>query len=78
MDADTLDRKHAYEKDTKINIRQSSKLAPPWMINQHTPDINRLKMFKAIPIVGQLVNMEKNRVYLSETNQPPKSLFNIG
>jgi hypothetical protein len=32
VDADTLDRKHAYEKDTKINIRNTSKLAPPWMI----------------------------------------------
>jgi hypothetical protein len=31
VDADTLDRKHAFEKDTKINIRQTSKLAPPWM-----------------------------------------------
>lgn len=77
VEADTLDRKHAFEKDKKVNIRQTSKLAPPWMINSHTPDVNRLKMFKAMPVIGHNVNMEKNRVYLQEPNQIPKSIFNI-
>jgi hypothetical protein len=46
VDAETLNRRFAIEKDTKINIRQSSKLAPPWMLTGHTPDKERLKMFK--------------------------------
>jgi hypothetical protein len=35
-------------------------------------------MFKATPVIGHNVNMEKNRVYLHETEQPHKSVFNIG
>ena len=48
------------------------------MVSQHTPDVNRLKMFKATPVIGHNVNMEKNRVYLQEKDQPGKSVFNIG
>jgi hypothetical protein len=67
VDAETMDRKHAYEKDQKINIRQTSKLAPPWMISHNTPDVKRLKMFKPTPTIGHNVNFEKNRVVLQET-----------
>lgn len=78
VDPETLDRQHAIEKDTKINIRQTSKLAPPWMItSERPPDSKRRKLFKPTAVVGHNVNYEKNRVILAETEQVPKSIFNI-
>jgi hypothetical protein len=66
VDAETMNRKQAFEKDQKVNIRETSKLAPPWMIQNSTPDIKRLKMFKAVPVIGHNVNFEKNRVLLQD------------
>ena len=47
------------------------------MISHNTPDVKRLKMFKPTPTIGHNVNFEKNRVVLQETQQIPKSIFNI-
>jgi hypothetical protein len=66
VDAETLDRKHAIEKDTKINIRNTSKLAPPWMITDQVRDEKRFRMFKPLPTIGQNVNLEPKRVLLGD------------
>ncbi len=34
-------------------------------------------MFRPTPVVGHNVNFEKNRVVFTETDQVPKSIFNI-
>jgi hypothetical protein len=77
VDPETLSRKMAIEKSTKINVRQTSKLAPPWMITDAQADLKRQKMFKPTSVVGHNVRFEKNRVVLAETEQVPKSIFNI-
>lgn len=68
VDPLTLSRKNAIEKDQKINIRQSSKLAPPWMITAHSPDVRRQKMFKPTPVIGHLSNLEPKRVIMGEVD----------
>ena len=67
----------AIEKSQKINVRNTSKLAPPWMITDQSPDVKTQKMFKKQSVVGHNVRFENNRIVLAETNQVPKSIFNI-
>lgn len=67
----------AIEKSQKINVRNTSKLAPPWMITDQSPDVKTQKMFKKQSVVGHNVRFENNRIVLGETNQVPKSVFNI-
>lgn len=79
VDAQTLSRKNAIEKDTKINIRHSSKLAPPWMITDQSPDLVRKGMFKPEACINHNVSrIEPKRVILAEVNQPARSVFNFG
>lgn len=67
VDAKTLSYKNAIEKDTKINIRNSSKLAPPWMITDQKPDLIRRAMFKPEPVINHNPSrIEAKRVILSE------------
>ena len=77
VDPVTLSRKMAIEKSQKINVRNTSKLAPPWMITDQSPDVKTQKMFKKQSVVGHNVRFENNRIVLAETNQVPKSIFNI-
>lgn len=77
VDPETLDRKHAIEKDTKINIRNTSKLAPPWMITDQVRDEKRFRMFKPLPVIGHNVNLEPKRVLLGDATQIRKSIFNV-
>ena len=67
----------AIEKSTKLNVRNTSKLAPPWMITDQQADVKTQKMFKKQSVVGHNVRFETNRIVLAETNQIPKSVFNI-
>jgi hypothetical protein len=69
VDAETLSRKNAFEKDSKINIRHSSKLAPPWMITDQQPDQVRKDMFKPEAVITHNVSrIEPKRVILAEVN----------
>ena len=68
VDPVTLSRKMAIEKSQKINVRNTSKLAPPWMITDQTPDVKTQKMFKKQSVVGHNVRFETNRIVLAETN----------
>jgi len=78
VDPETLSRKNAIEKDQKINIRNTSKAAPQWMINDKSRDEERFRLFKPTPVVGHNVNIEPKRVVLLEANPPKRTIFNGG
>ena len=52
VDPETLNRKFAIEKDTNINIRETSKLAPTWMITDKQADWKQYRKFKPQPVNG--------------------------
>ena len=78
VDPETLSRKNAIEKDQKINIRNTSKAAPQWMIIDKSRDEERFRLFKPTPVVGHNVAMEPKRVLLIEANPPKRTIFNGG
>ncbi len=47
------------------------------MITDQSPDVKTQKMFKKQSVVGHNVKFETNRIVLGETNQIPRSVFNI-
>jgi hypothetical protein len=78
VDPENMNRRDAFEKRRLSNIRQTSVMAPQWMITQAKPDQERLKLFQAVSTNGKNMRIEKNRVILNDREDLPKSVWNTG
>lgn len=79
VDAKTLNRQEALEKRPKGDVKKPSLMAPQWMQPKGVRDEKRYNTFKVLStnaIGGGTI--PKNRVILTDKEDPPRSLFNAG
>ncbi len=70
VDPTTQSRKNAFEKKSKGDLHQSSKMAPGWMHTQAKRDDILMKTFMNRPAENKNLRCEKNRVILADRDEP--------